>query len=404
MIQDYFIYVLRSLKNRKIRSYLTIIGIFIGITAVVALISIGQGLKNTVNEEFGKIGKDRIIIAAGAAFFGPGADIGTGEPITEDDVEVIEKTRGVKTAFGAVVETAKIEFSDEVEYLQVLGIPTEKSAIQSALETGIIAIDKGRVIKEGDKYKAIIGSSIAEDIFEKEVNVRDKILINDQEFKVVGILEATSVGLGNDAIRIPKETARELFDEPEELNTIFAQSLPTENVSEVAENIKKDLRKFRDVEEDEEDFTVETAQQTIDTINNIIGVVNVFLIGVAAISLVIGGVGIMNTMYTAVLERRREIGVMKSIGARNGQILLFFLMESGFLGLVGGIVGLLFGLGISKLGEIIAVAMGVTIFRAYVGLPLVLGALLFSFLVGAISGALPARQASLLKPVDALRK
>jgi len=163
------------------------------------------------------------------------------------------------------------------------------------------------------------------------------------------------------------------------------------------------MRRDHDVKEGEEDFTVTTSIQLIEGFNNILDVVQIVLIGIAAISLFVGGVGIMNTMYTSVLQRRKEIGVMKSIGATNTDILMIFLFESGILGIIGGVFGVIFGLMLSKGVEIAASLAGVDILKAYVSIPLVIGALLFSFIIGALSGFMPAKQASKLQPVDALR-
>jgi putative ABC transport system permease protein len=130
----------------------------------------------------------------------------------------------------------------------------------------------------------------------------------------------------------------------------------------------------------------------------------VVLVGIAAISLLVGGIGIMNTMYTSVVERTREIGIMKSVGARNSAILIIFLIESGLLGLLGGAIGVLAGLGLSKIAEVVAFQYGVESLQAYMGAPLIIGALAFAFIIGSLSGTLPARQAAMLSPVDALRK
>jgi putative ABC transport system permease protein len=174
---------------------------------------------------------------------------------------------------------------------------------------------------------------------------------------------------------------------------------------DVAENIKEKLRKHRNVKEGEEDFTVQTSQELLDSVGVILDAVQWFLIGIAAISLLVGGIGIMNTMYTSVLERTREIGVMKAIGARNGDITILFLIEAGVLGMAGGLIGCLLGVTLSKTVEILSAGAlaNSTLVKAYVSAELIAGALLLSFIVGCVSGVLPARQAANLKPVDALR-
>ena len=171
-----------------------------------------------------------------------------------------------------------------------------------------------------------------------------------------------------------------------------------------AEKIEKALRKSRNVEEGQEDFSVQTTEELMETYNDILNIVNIVLIGIAAISLLVGGIGIMNTMYTAVIERTKEIGIMKAIGARNSSIMILFVIESGILGALGGAIGVAIGMAFSKLVEVIATAaLQTALLQAYFPWYLIVGSLAFAFIVGTISGLLPARQAALLKPVDALR-
>ena len=171
----------------------------------------------------------------------------------------------------------------------------------------------------------------------------------------------------------------------------------------MAENIKEELRDSRDEDEGEETFSVQTFEQLLEQFNDILGIVSIVLIGIAAISIVVGGVGIMNTMYTSVLERTKEIGIMKAVGAKNSNIMTLFLIESGMIGLAGGMIGIGIGIGLSKIVEIVASEAGFLPIKAYLGAPLLLGALAFSFIIGAASGTFPAMQASKMKPVDALR-
>jgi len=379
------------------------IGIFIGITAVVSLISLGQGMQASINAEFEKIGKNRIMITPGSGQFGPGGESMFSGNMTEDDLEVVRKVKGVDIATATISKTGKVQFKDEVEFMSVWGYETDQDAEALTERTSFLDIEEGRQLKKGDKHKAVIGYDVAHDTFERDVGVGDKLLIQDIEFKVVGIQKKAGTGVHDSLIRIPLEQAREIYDKPETVSTIFALTELTESPAEVAERIKKDLRRHRDVKEDEEDFSVQTAEQMIAQLNTILGVVTIFVVGIAAISLLVGGIGIMNTMYTTVLERTKEIGIMKSIGARNSDILAIFLFESGILGLAGGAVGVIIGLGISKIGEIIAQGLGADIFHASFSPFIIIGALIFAYFVGTISGILPARQASRMNPVDALR-
>ena len=404
MIKDYFRFALQGLISRKIRSWLTMLGIFVGITAVVALISLGQGFQDAINEEFESIGSNRIIIVPGSRFLGPGGSGIVNTILDEDDLDVIKKTKGVELASGIYQKTAKIEFKDEVKYISIQGFATDDATRKLAEKTSFLDIEDGRQLRDGDQYAVILGYAVATDYFEREIHNRNTILIDDIPFTVVGIQKKAGTGVHDIVIRIPLDTAREIFDEPDEISMIFALSKEELDPYEVSQDIRESLRKHRDMDEDEEDFSVQTAEQTIESMNIILNVVQAVLIGIASISLIVGGIGIMNTMYTSVLERRKEIGIMKAIGARNSDILIIFLIESGLLGMVGGIIGLLLGLGMSFSVQIIAEMYGVASLQAYVSFSLILGAIGFSFIVGSLSGVLPAMQAANLNPVEAMRK
>jgi putative ABC transport system permease protein len=205
-------------------------------------------------------------------------------------------------------------------------------------------------------------------------------------------------------IYIPMKGAQELFDIKDEYITAIVKVKPNYETEKVAEDIEDALRKDRGLDEGEEDFQVQSLEQMMEATGIVLDAVQWVVIGIALISLFVGGIGIMNTMYTSVLERTQEVGVMKAVGARNTDILLLFLIESGTIGMVGGGVGCLIGIAISKGFEYIAVSQfDIVLIKASITPELILGALAFSFLIGSISGGLPARQAAQLKPVDALR-
>ncbi|MBW2963571.1 ABC transporter permease [Candidatus Woesearchaeota archaeon] len=401
MIKDYTKFAFRTFKVRGIRTFLTMLGIFVGIAAIVSLISLGQGLENAITEQFEMLGTNKIIVSPAGTFFGFGGEASS--DLTEDDLDIINKVKGVKTAGGMLYKFANVKFGNEIKYTFVIGLPLDESG-QIIQDMSGFDVEKGRDLKEGDKYKVTVGDFLAQgDFFEKKVQVRDKIEIEGQEFSVIGQVARIGNPADDSQVYIPMETARELFDEPLKLDFIMLEGVKGIDMADLAEDIEKDLRKHRGVKEGEEDFNVQTFEELMDTYSTILVIVQAVLIGIASISLLVGGVGIMNTMYTSVLERTNEIGVMKAIGAQNKDILAIFLIESGFLGLIGGVIGILIGVGIGKLVEFGAAQQGLDILKASFPWYLILGALLFSFLVGAISGVAPARQASKLKPVDALR-
>ena len=407
MLFDYFKLAFGNLTRRRLRSWLTVIGIFIGIMAVVGLVSISQGMETALLSEFNKIGADRIIITPGGAEMGPVGGMNTPTKLSEKDFEAVKDLRDIDMSASVYSKTAYIRFGRETKQESVWGFPIDSEHIEFYKSQSIFNIEEGRLLRPGDKYKAMIGWGVANDLFDKKIKVGNRILINGIAFEVVGIHEKKGgiVGaMGDNVIRIPKSTAREIFNEPDEVTSIFLRVKKESDIDDVVKSVKHRLRRFRHVKEGEEDFSVQTSAQVIQTFKNVLGIVQAVLVGLAAISLLVGGLGIMNTMYTSVVERTKEIGIMKSVGARNSAIMLIFLIESGLLGMVGGAIGVILGLGMGKAAELAALQFGVESLQAYMGVPLVVGALLFSFVVGALAGTLPALQAAKLHPVDALRK
>ena len=404
MILDYLIFVFRNLARRKLRTWLTLLGIFIGMTAVVALITLSQGMQTAINQQFQRVGSNRITITPGGARTMLESGFSTIK-LTEDDVKVVKKVKGVEFATGTLTRIDFATFKGETQRVLLLGLDSDQETTRFVKKVGLFDIAQGRNPRKDEKGVVVVGYDVANKKFKKKINVGDKLIIRNKEFKVIGVQEKIGTGIHDRVVRMPKKELKNLLGiTDDEVSTIFVRVIPTENTEEVAERIKKALRKSRHVEEGSEDFNVQTSKQIIEAFTNILLIIQVMLIGVASISLLVGGVGVMNTMYTAVLERVREIGVMKAVGARNMDILLIFLIESGMLGLIGGLIGLLFGYSISKIAEVIAYKLLesriLVITLSPTLIVLVLG---FSFVVGALSGLAPAYQASKLKPIEALR-
>ncbi len=401
MIKDYFRIPLKEIRRRKVRSWLTLIGIFIGIAAIVSLISLGQGLENAIEKQFQALGKDKLFVMPKGGMWGMGA----AEQLTTDDLEVIQDGDGIKRATGMGYSYARFEFNEQVNYGFISGISPEPEDMALVGEAQTWNIDEGRNLQKGDKYKAVLGHEhTKKNLFDKRVEVGDKILLHDKEFKVVGFLEKIGSPPDDQSAIIPLEAYEDAFDAKDELGFIIAQSNAGEDPLQVGRGVKKDLRRAHGAEEGEEDFSIQTPEQFAESFATILDIVQIVLIGIASISLLVGGIGIMNTMYTSVLQRTKEIGVLKALGARNSHIMYLFLVESGFYGLGGGIIGAALGMALAKLAEF---AMAVVVGPAFLSIDInwlfILGTLIFSFLVGCLSGVAPARRASKLNPVDSLR-
>ena len=401
-MRDFFFLAFNNLRRRKLRSWLTILGIFIGIAAVVSLISLGQGLQNFINTQFEQLGGDKILIQT-KTFGPPGSATSPELILREKDLETIKEVRGVENAEGVLIKSELVNFRDNSKIVMVIGVNNEYLELFGNIEA--LKIIKGRQLKENDKFKAVVGyNHVFSDLWEKSLDIGNSLEIEGKEFEVVGVLKKQGNPFDDNAVWIQKEVLADLLKIEDEESQIVAKTERGFNPDDVAEDIKRALRKERDEKEGQETFSVQSASQLLSTFTTIFAVIQAVFVGIAAISLIVGGIGIMNTMYTSVLERTKEIGTMKAVGAKNSDILFIFLIESGLLGLVGGAIGILLGIGIGKSVELIARSyLGTEFLQASFGLPLILGALIFSFVVGSFSGLLPAYQASRLKPADALR-
>ncbi len=401
MIKDFITIALKNLKKRKLRSFLTLLGILISIATVFTLISISLGLEKAVEEQFRLLGSDKFFIQPRGQLAGPGT--GGAVTLTEADVNTVEKVPGVKALSAWTATSSKIEYNDEIRFVAVVGIDLETSDL--FVETGAYEATSGRLLKKGDTKDVMIGSQYGGSFFGKPVQVGDTILVNEEEFKVRGILKTIGNSQDDRLIYIPEEEFRALFEIEKRIDTIVVQVNDEKDLKEIAERVERKLSNFRNVEEDDKDFTILTPEELLESFGTVLSIITSFLTGVAAISLIVGGIGIANTVYTSVLERTKEIGVMKAIGAKNKDVLYIFLIESGILGLVGGAIGIILGIVISKTIEIIALnQLGTTLLRAYFPAYLVIGCLLFAVLAGTVSGIWPAWKGSKIRPVEALRQ
>ncbi len=404
MIKDYFFLALGNLKHRGLRSWLTMLGIFIGIAAVVSLISLGSGLQEAVTSQFGTLSLDILTVQNAQTGFGPPGSTVI-KKLNEHDVEVLEEVNGVRVVVPRLIRVASVEFNKARRFEFMASIPentNQKDLVYSELK---VSTEFGRLLESGDKGKVVLGSGFSSERFGKELKVGSIIKINGENFEVIGILEPSGSFIINEAILMMEDDMEGLLNIDDEIDLIVIQVEDKNKIGDIAEEVRRKIRDDRNLKEGEEDFTVQTPDQSLEGINTILSIINYIVIGIAALSLIVGGVGITNTMYTSVLERTKEIGVMKSIGAQNKDILMIFLIESGLLGLVGGIIGALIGLGLafsvsSAAGQFLG-GIDIKIVFSY---PLLIGSVLFSFLVGILSGLLPAIQASKLKPVEALRR
>jgi len=399
MISDYSKLAWKNLRKRKLRSWLTIIGIIISIAIIFILVSLSLGLRQAIDEQFKMLGTDKLyIMPKGMA----GAGV-TSIEFTTKDVNIIEKVSGVKDLSYATVGNAQVEFGKQKKYFMVIGLPTDRMSLYT--ESTNMKMDEGKGLENGDLGKVMIGYDYKYgNVFDKQVQAGDKLIINNKEFKVVGIIAQIGNPSDDKNIIMSMDDFQELYNSGDRVDQVIAQVDDEKDIKEISERINKKLMKFRDVDEKTKDFYISSPEELLESFEVILNIITAFLVGVAAISLLVGGIGIANTMYTSVLERTKEIGTMKAVGARNRDIFYIFFIESGLIGLVGGAIGIALGYGVSKIIEFIAITqLNTTLLQVAAPFYLITGCLTFAFLIGALSGTIPAINASKLKPVDALR-
>tara|TARA_Y100000310_G_scaffold228743_1_gene231034 strand:- start:2009 stop:3220 length:1212 start_codon:yes stop_codon:yes gene_type:complete len=392
-------YSLRNLSHRKARSFLTILSILIGITTIFIFISFGWGLYDYMEELTSGSSADKVMIAAKGSG-APGLD--DTFKLTDDDLKAVQRTSGVYEATGSYFKPVDVKQKDVVRYTFIISYDPDNPLI---MDTFNIEIDNGRELKSGDRGKVVLGYNyqLSEKIFPKAYEVNDNIEIIGEKMKILGFYESIGNPQDDSQIYITNDYMKELYvDENLSYGYIIAR-VDVDNVDGVVERIEKNLRNERDLEEGKEDFTVQSFNDLLEAYGSVLNIIIGFVILIALISVVVSAVNTANTMITSVLERIKEIGVIKSIGARNSEVFKIFLFESSFLGFVAGVIGATFGLLISYAGGVLLDNLGWGFLSPHFSVWLFVGCVVFATVTGGISGVIPAIRASKINPVDALR-
>jgi len=414
-LQKSFQLALNMLIHSKLRSWLTIIGIVIGIAAVVSIVSISIGAKQNLENQLGTLGADILTVSPGASrargmmgFGGPDSPFGSSSSsstkqknLTKKDVITLKSISNVKYVMGQVSGRGDLTYSSKTASVSVSGVD---ASVWKDITTE--KVSSGRFLIESDSYSVVLGGNIVNSMFEDGIPLNSKVTIEGKSFKVVGILEEGS------GVYMPIDIARTTLEDigNDEFDSISVKIEDVDLSDTTVEEITKKLMFSRGIiYEKNKDFSVSNPSAMQETMQETMNTMSLFLGAIAAISLIVGAIGIANTMFTSVLERTKEIGIMKAIGAKNKDVLMIFLLNSGMIGLVGGIGGIILGvLGSGLIGywsSSASTAGGMArMFGTTAITPqLLIFALVFSLLIGMIAGLLPAFNASRLKPVDALR-
>ena len=396
---------LESLNANKMRSGLTILGIVIGVAAVIAMLGVGNGAQASITGSINDIGTNILFVFSG----NNDADVRNPRPLTIKDSEALQDpfaAPSVQAVAPGIQSQHEISGGGEKTIVQVNGIVPIHAQVRN--ET----LSEGEFITEsqllGRASVAIIGQDTADAIFGRKSGVTgETIRIDGQPFRIIGVLESKGGGMmgsQDNRVLIPLTTAttRLKSGASDTVDIIYVQAVSAEAVPSAAEEVSQILRTRHRNEVGVDDFTVFTQQDFLTTAESITGVFTIFLGGIAAISLLVGGIGIMNIMLVSVVERTREIGLRKALGARKSDILTQFLAESSLLSGLGGIIGIILGwllaIGIEQISIILE-----SPFKTAISADSILLATLFSAAIGLFFGIYPANRAASLEPVEALR-
>ncbi len=403
-INEYFYIAWRNLKTRSLRSWLTIFGIVIGVFLIISLLSLSEGIKDTITQQLRALGGEMVFIIPGDVS-NPVMMMFGSEKLEKEDVEAVKKTKGVEQVLTMSYTSGVMRYKEESKPVFLMGISWGES-----LE--ILKDFQGWSLAKGEwpvlgKREVVVGQQVVHEIFKEEVKVNSKTVIKGKTFKIVGILNSLGSKMDDSGVYIDMPIYQNLTGEKRGSAQMAMVKIEEDApLDKVAEDIKENLQKTRKrrAGTDEADFSVITSDTMGDVAGNILAVIQLAIIAFASIAIIVGGIGIMNTMFTSVRERTREIGIMKAVGAKNSAVLSIFLIEAAILGFGGGVGGTLLGVVFAKGIEMYGQVHPMFYFRPSISLGLIIFGLVFSFLVGCITGFFPARKAARLKPVEALRR
>jgi len=395
-------YAKTNLLMRKTRTFLTILSIFVGIATIFIFISFGLGLFSYIQEIAGESSLDKFIVQA-RGIGAPGLD--QTFALDDSDLREVENTLGVKKVVGFYAGVVEVEHKRVKKFVFLSSWEPTFQNNQLIEEAFGFTVKPGRTLKKGDTRKVVLGHNyqLPNKIFEKPLKVGGKLDLNGESFSIIGFYELVGNPQDDSNVYVTDEEFKRILGEDKKFGAVFGQVHNTDEIEVTVDRIKKNVRKNRGLEEGKEDFFVQTYEELIDQFGTVLNIVIGFIILIALISVLVSAINTANTMVTSVLERTKEIGIMKAIGATRSMIRNMFLIESGVVGFVAGVFGVILGWAISSIFGSVLSALGWSFLAPKFTASLFVYLILFSTIVGVISGVTVAIQASLLKPVDALR-
>jgi ABC-type antimicrobial peptide transport system permease subunit len=398
MVVEFFRLSVKNLRYRKLRSWLTVLGVVIGVSLIVSLLFLGEGLKSSIMSQLRMFGTDLIFIFPGEES-NPFLGMLSGLELEDKDVKIIKNIPGVDLVLPMNTKAVKVKFDGEEKSVNLAGNPWYETKEIYGKSQGFF-MQSGDWPTKDNASELVLGSIISKDRFKKTIETGDELIIGARKMRVRGVLKATGDQGTDTMIYVSMENFGKITGKKSGAEQVVVKTKPAYDVDLVAENIKYELKKQRGGDE----FAILTLEKTAAIVGDVLGIVEIILASIAIVALLVGGIGIMNTMFTAILERTREIGVMKAIGGSYTKIVKLFLIESGLVGLIGGVIGLVLGIFFAKGVELIAKINNFQFLDVSINISAIILILLFAFVFGMIAGFLPAHRAAKLNPAEALRK
>lgn len=400
MYKESFLMAWASLIANKMRSILTMLGIIIGVAAVIALVSIGNGVKQDIQNSISSLGSNLLMVMPGAPRT-PGVrpSQGSMKSLKVSDYQAISKLDGVKAASPYTANSYVTIYQSKNWTTTVSGVSSNFQDVNNW------TMAEGRFISsknvENRERVAVVGQTVVKNLFAGEDPVGKEIRVKNIPFRVIGVLNSKGNGtMGNDqddVIFIPYTTAMERVEGVDYLRMVYVVASDDNGIDRLQSDIENLLRVRHSIKDANlDDFNIQNMKSIMETMEQTTGTLTLFLGAVAAISLIVGGIGIMNIMLVSVTERTREIGIRKALGATYFVIVTQFLIEAVVISLMGGLIGIALGIGASKL---IGLASGMS---TVISVPTIVLSFAFSMAIGLVFGIYPARKAAKLNPIDAL--
>lgn len=390
MILDIIQLIFKELNKKKFSSFLTLFAISLGILSVFVIVLLGSGFEKSIEDEFTKLGTNRLYVSSESSGFGSNS-----KTFSDNEVNLLKSKSYVDEVYKYYIKTAQIEYSREFISKSIFGMDFS----QKAFEDLTIEIEEGRYPKNNEENVVVIGPLAATELFDKELNVGSNIYIRDNKFKVIGITKEVGNSEDDKNIYVNINDLHSIY-ETEELTFLYVIVNENEEIEITKENVETLLE--NKLGKDTVEIT--TPAQFLDQLTSILDIVKFTLGGIAFVAIIVGALGIINTMYVIVTEKTKDIGIMKSIGATNNTILFMYMTQAGFFGLFGAILGIILGSFGVILFEKIAQGAGFSFLKITIDFVTIISLLIFGFLIGILAGYLPSRKASKLTIVETLRK